>query len=157
MIKELVSVLIIAGFAGSMQSMHMPRQQGLIMDNTHKLFQLLGEDDVSEQAVLLLLEAGIAINAQDAVGMTPLMHAAKNGHEEACRILLKYGADMNAQDRVGWTALMFAVLQEHEKVVCLLLNHNANVEIKDHSGLNALIYAKAIKSDQAVTDLSTHK
>ncbi len=46
--------------------------------------------------VRLLLGAGAAVEAHDNEGLTPIMFAAQNGHDDIVRILMERGADPNA-------------------------------------------------------------
>jgi ankyrin repeat protein len=61
------------------------------------------------EVVAAILKAGANINAQDAIGFTALMDAAKNTvHSEVVVLLLQSGADANIVDKNGKTALYFA-------------------------------------------------
>ena len=53
-------------------------------------------DDASQGnkgALLSSLDAGAAVDEMDISRMTPLMHAAKNGHVDCVRLLIRRGAD----------------------------------------------------------------
>ena len=67
-----------------------------------------------------LLEKGAAVEAKDGVGRTPLLWAAKNGHEGAVRQLLGKGVAVEAKDGDGRTPLLWAAEKGHEGVVRLL-------------------------------------
>lgn len=68
-----------------------------------------------------LLSAGTPVNAtfvlNDVAGVTPLMLAAVNGHEEAVSILLNGGADRTMQASNGATAWALAEGQGHAALV----------------------------------------
>jgi ankyrin repeat protein len=68
-----------------------------------------------------LLSAGVPINAtfvlNDVAGVTPLMLAAVNGHEEAVSILLNGGADRTMQASNGASAWALAERQGHAALV----------------------------------------
>jgi ankyrin repeat protein len=65
--------------------------------------------------LLLLLEAGAQINAQDNEGMTPLMWAAKhNTNPDVVSTLLKAGANGKLTSKEGKTAGAYA--DENEKL-----------------------------------------
>lgn len=51
--------------------------------------------------VKLLLRKGARIDAQDAAGCTPLMHAMLGGHSAVARHLLEAGADAALRNRSG--------------------------------------------------------
>lgn len=59
------------------------------------------------------LEKGANVNARDNQGLTPLMYAAANGHEEILELLLEYNADIHARNKKGRTALWLANRYEH--------------------------------------------
>ena len=71
------------------------------------------------------LASGANINAQDADGTTPLMHAVVNAGADCVKLLLDKGADPNLSNKAGATALMWAV--NDLKKVQLLLAKGANV------------------------------
>jgi ankyrin repeat protein len=60
------------------------------------------------------------VNATDERGNTPLLEAARYGHEDICRVLIGAGADVKAKDKDGKTALMLAVQNNHDDVVRVL-------------------------------------
>lgn len=75
---------------------------------------------------LLIAAPGIDIHKRAVRGITPLINAANNGHEQVVKFLLNIpGIGINAESDEG-TALMRACLQGHENVVKELL---ANPEI----------------------------
>lgn len=68
----------------------------------------------------LLSSPGANVNATDDRGSTPLLEAARYGHEDICRVLIAAGADVKAKDKDGKTALMLAVQGDHDEVVRIL-------------------------------------
>lgn len=68
----------------------------------------------------LLSNRGADVNATNERGSTPLLEAARYGHEDIARILIANGADVNAKDKDGKTALMLAVQSNHDEVVRVL-------------------------------------
>ena len=68
----------------------------------------------------LLSSPGADVNATDERGNTPLLEAARYGHEDICRVLIAAGADIKAKDKDGKTALMLAVQNNHDDVVRVL-------------------------------------
>ena len=87
------------------------------------------------------LEQGgsLNVNARDAQGNTPLMHAAVYGEIAALRLLLERGAQVNATNAAGATALMRAAVDARK--VALLLEHGAVVEARSGLGNTALLLA----------------
>lgn len=68
----------------------------------------------------LLSSPGADVNATNERGSTPLLEAARYGHEDVCRALIAAGANVKAKDNDGKTALMLAVQGGHEDVVRIL-------------------------------------
>ena len=68
----------------------------------------------------LVSSPGADVNAKDDRGNTPLLEAARYGHEDICRVLIAAGADVKAKDKDGKTALMLAVQNNHDDVVRVL-------------------------------------
>ena len=68
----------------------------------------------------LLSSPGAEVNATNERGNTPLLEAARYGHEDICRLLIAAGADVKAKDKDGKTALMLAVQNNHDDVVRVL-------------------------------------
>ncbi len=90
------------------------------------------------------LNEGADVNARDRDGLTPLIWAAIQGHEEVVRVLLEQGANLEARNNNGDTALMWASVMGHKEVVELLLDHGANADIREpKSGVTALMGAAA--------------
>jgi len=83
----------------------------------------------------LLLEKGANVNAQN--GLTPLMYAAKKGHQNMCQLLLENGANINMQVN-NMTALAHAANHGQLNIACFLIEKGADVNTK---GLTALIAA----------------
>ncbi|KAK2744455.1 hypothetical protein FQN55_006782 [Onygenales sp. PD_40] len=82
------------------------------------------------------------------LGKTPLIYAAKHGHEEVVRLLLNHNAKTEIQDLTCHTALGYAALAGHEAVVHLLLDHNAKIEVED-SPSRSTVLAYATKAGHA--------
>ena len=74
----------------------------------------------------LLATPGIDVNATDERGSTPLLEAARYGHDDICRILIAAGANLKSKDRDGKTALQLAIQGNHDDVVRVLKQAGAN-------------------------------
>jgi len=74
----------------------------------------------------LLAAPGVDVNATDATGSTPLLEAARYGHDNICRMLIAAGANLRAKDRNGKTALQLAIQGNHDDVVRVLKQAGAN-------------------------------
>lgn len=86
---------------------------------TNELFRATREGN-TDMVKALLSSPGADVNATDERGSTPLLEAARYGHEDICRILIAAGADLKSKDRDGKTALMLAIQGDHEEVVRVL-------------------------------------
>jgi ankyrin repeat protein len=68
----------------------------------------------------LLAGQGADVNVTDERGSTPLLEAARYGHDDVVRVLLAAGANFKARDKEGKTALMLAAAGGHDEVVRVL-------------------------------------
>jgi uncharacterized protein len=86
---------------------------------TDSLFRATREGN-TDMVRSLLSSPGADVNARDDRGSTPLLEAARYGHDDICRLLIAAGADVKVKDHDGKTALMLAVQGNHDDVVRLL-------------------------------------
>lgn len=86
---------------------------------TDALFRAVIEGN-TEMVRSLLSAPGADVNARNDRGSTPLLEAARYGHNDIARTLIAAGANVNAKDNDGKTALMLAVQGNHEEVVRVL-------------------------------------
>jgi ankyrin repeat protein len=87
------------------------------------------------------LSRGVAVDARDVVGATPLFDAARRGRLNAVRYLLDRGADPNAQVRAFGTPLMVAIGSGDGDVVAELLRHGADANAASDMGRTPLSIA----------------
>ena len=79
---------------------------------------------------MLLLERGANIEEVNDEGYTPLMEAAREGHEEMVALLLSQGADINAQtEETQETALTLACCGGFLDVADFLIKAGADIEL----------------------------
>ncbi|MCG3121467.1 MAG: hypothetical protein ALAOOOJD_04582 [bacterium] len=83
-----------------------------------------------------LLAAGAEVNAQGEVGMTALMHAARNNAVECVKVLLAAGAEVNTANEFGRTALIMAREKGHTEAMQLLQNAGAVERPQSHSAVS---------------------
>jgi uncharacterized protein len=69
---------------------------------------------------------GVDVNVTDQTGSTPLLEAARYGHEDICRILIAAGANLKSKDKDGKTALQLAIQGNHDEVVRVLKQAGAS-------------------------------
>lgn len=96
-------------------------QQGLSAHNEFSTFQL--------------------VECQDKSGQTPLLLAARMGHELVVCTLLEKKADVHAADHVGTTSLMHASSHGHASIVRVLIKNNAALDDFRADGSTALLDA----------------
>ena len=95
----------------------------------------------NNEAVELLLKAGLSPNSKLSGGWTPLMSAATHGHIEVVDVLLEGGADANIKGIDNKTALTAAAWNGHTDVVKKLLANGARINERSTDGWTALMYA----------------
>jgi len=68
---------------------------------------------------------GINVNLTDQYGHSPLLYAAKGGHEAIVRLLVtQESINVNLKDQDGHSTLSYAAKHGHETIVRLLLTQN---------------------------------
>ncbi len=73
-------------------------------------------------------------------GLTPLLHAARQGHVDATLALLEGGADVNQQATAGdlTSPLLIAVINGHFDLARILLDHGADPNLASDAGATPL-------------------
>lgn len=89
--------------------------------------------------VQLFSEAKELVNSMDRSGNTPLLLAARKGHQDTCDILLLAGANAKAKNARGRNALHMAVLSGNLKIAQRLLMHKELLESTDEQGNTPLL------------------
>lgn len=74
----------------------------------------------AETVQTMLRAPGRDINVRDENGRTPLIEAARSGHNDVVQALLVGGADVKLKDKQGKTSLMYAAEGGHTETVKLL-------------------------------------
>ena len=106
------------------------------------------------ECLVVLLEAGVALDVVSPCGMTALLHAASGGIECLSELVAR-GASLTVVDNEGYTALHLATTSHKNvpDVVRLLLKHGASIEATNNSGGTPLHSAVAYESEPAVVAL----
>lgn len=104
-------------------------------------------------AVSSLLQAGAAIDAQDARRATPLHLAASRGHVHVVRVLLASNAALQRDD-AGKTPLHAAAWAAHADVVAELLPRAQAQGVVDAVGADgrAALHCAGLSTDKAIAD-----
>lgn len=107
-------------------------------DDLARLLEVSGPEDTAERdwggytalhwaalndeadALVLLLNSGVVVDARDGGGNTSLALAAWSGSESSLQTLLANGADPSAEDTHGDTALAKALMSGHQEIVQML-------------------------------------
>jgi hypothetical protein len=84
-----------------------------------EIIQACEDGDVAKVLDLLAGNPDLA-NFQDENGLTPLIMASLQGHQEVLDQLLAHGAQVDLPENDGWTPLMFAA---HSVIIFLLFIH----------------------------------
>ena len=111
----------------------------------------------NKEALLSSLDAGAAIDEMDGSRMTPLMHAAENGHLDCVRLLIGRFADVHKRSDKGMTAAHCAAFGGHNEVLLALFDAGVAVDVMDDVALKTpLIYACLQGHTQCVVSLLGH-
>jgi uncharacterized protein len=96
--------------------------------------------------VALLLGAGAKVNdADDDIGQTALMAAAKGGHLDVMERLVAHGGKVNAKDKRGSTALHWSATEaDHPDAARYLLSLGLDQNETNTSGRSPKDYARAL-------------
>lgn len=103
-------------------------------------------------AALRMLDSGLAVDASNKGGWTPLMFAITTGQLEFARELLARHANVNAQNLNGNTPLLLALWNRRSAEAEMLIASGANVQTANEDGRTAL-FAAAMHGDLAICKL----
>lgn len=113
----------------------------------------IASKDGDAEMVASLILAGVPVtgmDSTDAVGLTPMLYAAREGHSQPVRLLLEAEADPNEAGGIGnETPLHVAAVGGRSKVCKVFLEAGCLVEPIDKNGQTPLHYA-ASAGQQAV-------
>lgn len=105
------------------------------------------------EAVILLLQKGANVNAQDEYGNTSMHFAAENGSMNIATILLQSNAEADKKDNIGYTPMHNAALYGNTDIVTLLVDNGADINAKSCSNTTPLHLAYRHKNMNTVETL----
>ena len=121
-----------------------------VMDTNSRTLLVTAAFTANTNAIRALLKLGADPNRAMHTGMTALIYAAGEGHDDIVAMLLGAGARTNAHLHIrgsaleGYTPLHFACLQGRANAAKLLLEYGADPEPRDGKGQTPLQVAKKI-------------
>jgi ankyrin repeat protein len=99
----------------------------------------------------VLLEAGASVEfAVEDSGITSLMKACHNGHDQCARALIEAKADLEKMNQDSVTALILSCQNGHVQCARALIEARAAVDHMDNNGWTALMAACQDGHDQCV-------
>lgn len=135
-----MTLAVRGGFAGVIEllrkrscPMHLPTGFSALFEAVR-----LGHADVVN---LLLQDPAVLVDEVNLIQETPLVVAARAGHEEVARTLILHSADIEHRAMHDVTPLMAAAEVGARSIATLLLNKNAKVNAQDDKTMTALHYA----------------
>jgi len=140
-------LLLRASRDGDLESIRKALRDGASIDARVPVFIRIGFSDPDYGDPSLdqngrILEEPMDSETQNttALSLTPLMHAAQEGHLEAVKLLIHHGAQINLYEEDGMQALHFGAISGSVDCFRILLGAGANPVAKDHFGRDPLDY-----------------
>ena len=84
----------------------------------------------NKDALKLLINHGVDVNAKDDDAGTPLHNAVWEQNKEIVELLINHGADVNAKNDDAGTPLHAASMKDNKEIVELLINRGADINAK---------------------------
>lgn len=103
-----------------------------------------------------IAKKGLAVNAQDRYGWTPLHSAAHQGNKSCVALLIKLGAKVNMVNSVGKSPLHTAASQNRGAIADLFLAAKADLNLQDKVGMTPLHEAAFRGHTTLFNELSLH-
>lgn len=91
-------------------------------------------------ACTILVNRGVDLDAQDAVGFTALMYAVRDGHEDIVKLLLYSGCNPSLASKSGYSPMICAAQSGFTSIV-LMLSEFVSVNDQDEDGMTPLMCA----------------
>ena len=109
--------------------------------------------DGNLKEVRRLIKEGHIVNTRGEYGTTPLIKAARRGHDQVVEELIRAGAHVNVKDKYQQTALYYASWWGHLSVVKTLCAAGADTNVQDQEGVTPLMCAAIRGRDEIVCEL----
>ena len=90
----------------------------------------------------VLLDKGADLTLKDKMGLTPLMHAANNGHYKTCMLIVECDIPIDMHDKRRWTALHYASQKGFHRICKYLAAQGWDSHFKDINGQTPLSLAQ---------------
>ncbi|MCL7048274.1 hypothetical protein MKW94_002120, partial [Papaver nudicaule] len=123
--------------------------------NKRGAFHFAAREGKIEICKYLTEELKIDVNIKDEDGDTPLLHAARQGHNDIAKYLIECGANPDTCSELGATALHHAAGMGNTDLLNLLLSKVAEVDSQSDAG-TPLIWAAGHGQPDAVKILLEH-
>uniref|UniRef100_A0AC35U5S9 SAM domain-containing protein n=1 Tax=Rhabditophanes sp. KR3021 TaxID=114890 RepID=A0AC35U5S9_9BILA len=124
-----------------------------ILDENDYKFDLHTAASIDKESVEAILQSKsnlAKVNMSNVAQWTPLMYAARLGHDSICEVLKNKGALMDIRNNKGQTALMLAAACGHENTIKFILKQKeVKINLQDKYGCTALHYA--VQNDMLTT------
>jgi len=132
-------MLLRASHDGDLEGIYKALDEGADIDTRLPMWMRLGPPALSNDADDSDEERSGAepFNSKSS-SLTPLMHAAHEGHAEAVKVLLRLGARVDLHEADGMQALHFAAMSASVDCFRMLLGAGANPVATDNFGRDAL-------------------
>lgn len=106
----------------------------------------------NESSMLLIIQQGGDVNAQNHDGAAAVHFAAADGSISRLELLKAHGANLNLISKSG-TTIHWASGKGHSDAIKFLIDNNVDVNGKNDGGLPAVIMAAAARTDMGVKHL----
>ncbi|MCA9194835.1 MAG: ankyrin repeat domain-containing protein [Planctomycetales bacterium] len=109
------------------------------------------------ESVKQMLSEGVSVDVIEngRFNETPLLAAARAGHQEIVELLLNSGANINYQDNDNFSPLTAAARAQKWSIVHLLATRGADFSKRDGYGKSGLDYLQRCRSKRTRTEISS--
>lgn len=106
------------------------------------------------QAWMKMAEEGCS--DEDAVGYTPLIAAAREGHYDVCELLLQFGASVEILDKkLNAPAIQHAISQGQKDIVRLLCQYKSDISFRNIFGQDSIDVTESFMQPECIVGSGT--